>query len=168
MAGKAYEGNFKAWLLETAPADWTAAEEGARTLLASELDAGTRLLRLVSSGGVSVTMNTNTASQALVDLGKISHNIGTREVSDVTITHERDFPVSGDDMWNLYSYGDKRYLVVSPDGVPDTDGQVLHVFEIETGEPQLQPVAQDTKQNFVVQCAVQDWDLNVTYDDGVA
>lgn len=164
MSSKAYEGNFKAYLLESAPADWAGAEEGARSLTAAELAAGTRLLRLISNGGVAVTENQNTASQALIDAGKISHNIGTREVSSIVITHERDFPVSGDTMWNLYSYGDKRYLVVCPDGEPE-DTHILHVFEVETGEPQIQPTGQDTKQNFTVTCAVQDWDKNVTFDD---
>lgn len=168
MGSKAYEGNYKAWILEAAPASWAGGTEGSRTLLKAELDAGTRLLRLISNGGVAVNENQNTASQALVDNGKISHNIGTREVSAITITHELDFPLSSDAMWNLYSYGDKRYLVISPDGEPTTDGEILHVFEIETGEPMIQPTGQDTKQNAVITCAVQEWDKNVAFDDGVA
>ncbi len=163
MASLAYEGNFKAYLLATAPADWSAAAEGARSLLAAELTAGTRLLRLVSAGAVAYTYNQNTASQALVDEGKISHNLGTREVTGMTVTHEIDFPLSADAMWNLYGYGDKGYLVISPEGVPAITGEILHVFEVEVSEAQTQSSAQDTKQNFVATLAVQDWDLNVSF-----
>jgi len=162
MAGKAYEGNYKAYLLAAEPATWGDAE-GTRTVAATELVAGTRLLRLVSAGAVAFTYNQNTASQALVDLGKISHNLGTREVTGMTVTHEIDFPLDSDAMWNLYGYGDKAWLVVSPNGEPATSGEVLHVFETEVSEAQPQGSAQDTKQNFMVTFAVQDWDLNATY-----
>lgn len=163
MGSLAYEGNYKAYLLETAPATW-GSDEGSRTVTTAELTAGTRLLRLVSNGAVTFTYNQNTASQPLVDLGKISHNLGTREVSGMTATHEIDFPLDTDEMWNLYGFGDKRYLVVSPDGEPTVDGTVLHVFEVEVSEPQPQGSAQDTIQNFMVTFAVQDWDLNATLD----
>jgi hypothetical protein len=159
MAGQAFENNYKAWLLSTAPTDWL---PDTNELASSELTAGTRLLRLISAGGVAATENQNTASQALVDEGKISHNLGTREVSDLTIVHERDFPASGDTMYNLYSNGDKRWLVTSPDGTP-VNGSILSVYEIETGDPQPTVMAQDTKENFMVQCAVQEWNHFVVF-----
>lgn len=166
MAGKAYDGNYKAWLAETAPTDWSSAE-GERTFTATELAAATRLLRLTSNNGVNVVMNQNTASQALLDKGKISHNIGTREVSSIQITHELDFPLNADTMFNLWAYGDKRYLVVAPNAPDDepVDGDLIHIFEVEVGQKQPQPTAQDGKQNLVVTLAVQEWDLDVAYDD---
>ncbi len=163
MASLAYEGNYKAYLLATAPASWAGGVEGARSLTATELTGGTRLLRLVSAGAVAYTYNQNTASQALVDEGKISHNLGTREITGMSVTHEADFPLDADAMWNLYGYGDKGYLVISPAGVPATTGEILHVFETEVSEAQTQPSAQDTIQNFMVTFAVQDWDLNVSF-----
>jgi hypothetical protein len=158
-SSRAYEGNFKAYLLSTAPADWLPATN---EISASEVNAGTRLLRLISNGGVAVTENVNTASQALVDEGKIRHNLGTREISGLQIVHERSFPVADDTMYNFYSYGDKRWLVVSPDGEP-SNGDVLHVFEIEAGDPEVVTVAQDTIQNFQVTCAVQEWNHFVVF-----
>ena len=163
MAAKTYEGNYKVYLLETEPVGWSAAE-GSRTITTAELTAGTRLLRLVSNGAFTYTYNQNTASQPLVDEGKISHSLGTREVTGATLTHEIDFPLSSDAMWNLYSYGDVRFIVVAPDGEPTADGTVLHVFEGEMSEAQTQGSAQDTKQNFQVTMAVQDWDLKTTLD----
>ncbi|MFW5898858.1 MAG: hypothetical protein ACOCUN_00160 [Jiangellaceae bacterium] len=176
MASKAYEGNYTAWLLETAPTDWEGESEGDRTVTATELDAGTRLERLVSDGAIALTFTTNTASQAKLDAGKVGHNIGTREITGVSVTHERDLPDEdgSDDMWALYAYGDKRYLVIDPSRDPEStdfhplDTGILHVFEIETGETELQATARDTKQNFMVTFAVQEWDLNVTFDDEVA
>lgn len=167
MASRAYEGNLKGWILTTAPASWEGGVEGARSLTAAELSAGTQLERMVSAGAIGYTYNQNTASQALVDDGKISHSIGTREVTGLTVTHEIDFPLNADTMWNLYNYGDLVFLVVSTDGVPSTTGHVLHVFEAETSEAQVQASAQDTKQNFLATFAVQDWDLNVSYTAGV-
>ena len=162
MASKAYEGNYKAYLLSAEPISWGAAE-GSRDITTTELDAGVRLLRLVSAGAVAFTYNQATASQALVDLGKISHNLGTREVTGMTVTHEIDFPLADDAMWNLYSYGDKGWLVVAPAGEPSTLGEILQVFEVEVSEAQPQGAASDTKQNFTVTFAVQDWDLNTTF-----
>lgn len=161
MASKTYEGNYKAYLLTSAPADYGVEDEGLVEITATELQAGTQLERLISAGGVTYTYNQNTASQALVDLGKISHAIGTREVSGMTVTHEIDFPLSSDSMWSTYAYGDLVYLVIYPGGEPGT-GDVGHLFVCETGEPQTAEVAQDTKQNFTVTFAVQDWDLNIT------
>lgn len=166
MASKAYESNYKAWLLSTRVDSFD--PENGSTVGATELDAGTRLLRLVSAGGIQFTYNQNTASQALVDEGKISHNLGTREVTGVSITHEIDFPLSGDDMWGLYSYGDEVDLVVAPEvddatGEP-ADGEVVHIFRMEVGESQPVASAQDTKQNFVVGGAVQNWDFDATFD----
>ncbi len=137
MASKAYEGNYKAWLLSTRVSDFD--PEAGSTVGATEITAGTRLLRLVSAGGVQFTYNQNTASQALVDEGKISHNLGTREVTGVSITHEMDFPLASDAMWGLYSYGDEVDLVVAPEvddssGEP-SDGEPVHVFRLEVGEP---------------------------------
>ena len=162
MASLAYEGNYKAYLLSAEPTSWGAAE-GARDITTTELTAGTRLLRLVSAGAVAYSYNQNTASQPLIDLGKISHSLGTREVTGMTVTHEIDFPLSADVMWNLYAYRDKAWLVVAPDGEPSTLGEILQVFEVEVSESQPQGAASDTKQNFTVTFAVQDWDLNTTF-----
>lgn len=166
MASKAFEGNYKAWLLSTAVSDFD--PDAGSTVGETEITAGTRLLRLISAGGIEYTYNQNTASQALVDEGKISHNLGTREVTGVTITHEIDFPLSGDTMWALYEYGDQVDLVIAPE-VDDTtgepsDGEDVTVFRMEVGEPQLMAAAQDTKQNFQVGGAVQNWDFKATYD----
>lgn len=165
MASKTYDGNFKAYLLAVAPADWDAQDEGNRELTSSELTAGTRLLRLISDGGVSYTPSSNTASQALIDRGKVPHNIGTREYTGGQIIHERHFPTSEDDMWDLYEYGDKRWLVVAPDGEPSA-GDVLHVFEVEVGEVEIFQPGRDTIQNFQVALAIQDWDMKVTFAEG--
>jgi hypothetical protein len=162
MASKAYEGQFKAWLLSDAPAGLDFADGGS-VVTETELTAGTRLLRLISDGGVGYSYTMNTASQALIDSGKVSHNVGTREVTGAQITHEIDFPLSDDDMFALYAYGDLRYLVVSPDGVPSATGEMLDIFQIETGEPQKMAPARDAKQNFMVSCAVQDWDFKATF-----
>ena len=162
MASKSYEGNFKAWILTAAPAGLNFAAGGS-VITAANLTAGTRLLRLVSDGGVTYTYNQNTASQALVDKGKVSHNVGTREVTGLSITHEIDFPLSADAMFALYDYGETVYLVVSPDGEPTSAGEMLDVFQIETGEAQKMAPSRDTKQNFVVGCAVQDWDFTAVY-----
>src|SRR5690554_4192119 len=112
MASKAFEGNYKAWLLTAEPAGWDTENGG--TITSAELGAGTRLLRLVSDGAVTYTYTENTASQALIDKGKVSHNVGTREVTGGMITHEIDHPLEDDTMYALYSYGDARYLVVAP------------------------------------------------------
>lgn len=162
MASKSYEGQFKAYLLTAAPAGLDFANGGS-VVTATELTAGTRLLRLVSDGGVTYTYNQNTASQALIDAGKVSHNVGTREITGLSITHEIDFPLSTDLMFALYTYGETVYLVVSPDGEPTTTGEMLDVFQIETGEAQKMAPSRDTKQNFMVGCAVQDWDLQATF-----
>jgi hypothetical protein len=162
MASKSYEGNFKAWILTAAPAGLNFAAGGS-VITAAELTAGTRLLRLPSDGGVTYSYTQNTASQALVDKGKVSHNVGTREITGLSITHEIDFPLSTDAMFALYDYGDTVYLVVSPDGEPTTTGEMLDIFQIETGEAQKIAPSRDTKQNFMVGCAVQDWDLTATF-----
>lgn len=112
MGSVAFEGNYKAWLLETQPAGWDPATGGVVT--ASELTAGTRLLRLISAGAISYTYNMNTASQAKLDTGKIGHNAGTREVTGGVINHEYDDPIESDTMYQLYAYGDKRFLIVAP------------------------------------------------------
>lgn len=164
MASKAYEGAYRVWMLETEPADWK--DDTEPVISSTELDAGTRLLNLISNGGFSASPTTNTASQAKVDEGKISHNIGTREYSGLQIIHEADLPLSGDDMWALYEYGKKVWFVVSPDGDP-ADGDLLHVFESEVDDP-VPPMEmnQDTIQNFRVTGAIQDWDVtNVHYSD---
>lgn len=163
MASKSYEGNYKAWLLDTEPSAWTDSEEDPEVTEA-ELDAGTRLERLISDGGVTYTYNQATASQAKLDEGKVSHNLGTREVTGLEITHEADFPLSSDDMWGEYAYGDQKWLVVSPDDEPDTSGDVLHVFQIETGDKQPNAPARDTIQNFNIGCAVQDWNFDVGFE----
>lgn len=162
MTSQSYEGNFKAWLLTTQPAGYDPVNGS--TVTEVELNAGTRLLRLPSDGGLSYTYTMNTASQALVDEGKVSHNTGTREVTGGQITHEFDFPISADAMYSLYSYGDKRYIVVSPDGVPSADGEVLDILEVEMGEPHKIAPSRDTKQNFMVEFAVQNWDFQATFD----
>lgn len=167
MAGLAYEGVFKVWRLDTEPAGWQ--DDTNPVVTEAELTAGTRLLNLISDGGFAATPNTNTASQAKVDLGKISHNIGTREYSGLTIIHEADFPLEDDPMWNLYAYGDKCWFVVAPGGfaagseVPPADA-ALHVFEAETDDP-VPPLqmAQDTIQNFQVTGAIQDWNVKATF-----
>jgi hypothetical protein len=162
MASKSYEGNFKAYLLTAAPAGLNFAAGGS-VVTQAELNAGVRLLRLPSDGGVTYSYTQNTASQALIDAGKVSHNVGTREVTGLNITHEINFPLSTDTMFALYDYGNTRYLVISPDGVPDATGDVLDIFQIETGEAQKVAPSRDTKQNFMVGCAVQDWDFNATF-----
>lgn len=166
MASKAFEGNYKAWLLESEPAGWDPETGGVVT--ATELSAGTRLLRLPSDAAISYTYNENTASQALVDTGKVGHNVGTREVTGGQITHEIDFPLESDTMYALYSYGDARYLIIAPDATGGTgddppDAAQLVGFQIETGEPNTLAAARDTKQNFQVGWAAQDWDFKMTF-----
>lgn len=165
MASAAYEGNFKVWLLPTEPADWN--DEDSPTVTQAAIEAGTRMLRLISDGGVSYQFTTNTASQARMDDGKVGHNIGTREITGLEMIFERDFPVADDAMWNYFQYGDKRWMVISPNGDLDdiADGEILHVFEVETGEKQLVSPGRDTIQNFSVSLAVQDWNLDVEYEE---
>lgn len=167
MASKAFEGNYKAWLVETEPAGWDTDAGGVVT--STELAAGTRLLRLPSDSPIAYTYNENTASQALVDTGKVGHNVGTREVTGGMITHQIDFPLESDAMYSLYAYGDARYLIVAPDGTggatedEPADGAQLVGFQIETGEPNTLAAARDTKQNFQVGWAAQDWDFKMTF-----
>lgn len=164
MASKSFEGNFKAWLLETEPTSWD--PDSGSVIGATELTAGTRLLRLVSDGAVTYSYTENTASQALVDKGKVSHNIGTREVTGGMITHEIDHPLESDAMYSLYNYGDARWLIVCPNCPNDEpdDGAQLYGFEVEMGEPNPLAAARDTKQNFQVSFAAQDWDFKATFD----
>ncbi len=166
MASLAYEGNYKAWLLSTAIAGFDPDGAGS-SVTQTELTAGTRLLRLISAGGIQYTYNQNTASQALVDEGKISHSLGTREVTGVSITHEVDFPLSADAMWLLYGYGDQVDLVIAPEvdsvtGEP-VNAALITVFRMQVGEAQMMASAQDTKQNFMVSGAVQNWDFNASF-----
>jgi hypothetical protein len=162
MASKAFEGNYKAWLLSDAPAGLDFADGGS-VVTETELNAGTRLLRLISDGGVGYSYTMNTASQALIDTGKVSHNVGTREITGGQITHEFDFPLDADAMYALSVYGDARFLVVSPDGIPDETGQILYILQTEMGEPQPMASARDSKQNFVVGFATQEWDFVATF-----
>ena len=163
MASKSFEGNYKAWLLETEPAGWD--PEGGGVVTDTELAAGTRLERLVSDGAISYTYTENSASQALIDEGKVSHNAGTREVTGGQITHEIDFPLEGDTMYSLYAYGDERFLVVCPDCPGDTpeDGAQLVGFQVQTGDPNTLAPARDTKQNFQVAWFAQDWDFKAAF-----
>lgn len=165
MASIAFEGNYKAWILEAEPAGWDPTTGGVVT--ATELAAGTRLLRLISAGAISYTYNMNTASQAKLDTGKIGHNVGTREVTGGVINHEFDDPIESDTMFALYDYGDARFLIVAPksDTSEPADLAALYGFQIETGEPNPINTAQDTKQNFKVEFAAQDWDFKMTFDD---
>lgn len=164
MASKAFEGNYKAWILSSEPSGWDPDSGGVVT--ATELAAGTRLLRLISAGAISYTYNMNTASQAILDTGKIGHNAGTREVTGGMINHEFDDPIEDDTMYQLYAYGDPRFLIVAPVAPDNTpaDGAQLYGFQIETGEPNPINTAQDTKQNFKTEFATQDWDFKITFD----
>ncbi|WP_166345121.1 hypothetical protein [Phytoactinopolyspora limicola] len=165
MSSRSSEGNVKGWLLPVRPADWDE-PEGEKTLNDVELAAGIRILRLVSDGGITINPTANTASQALLDKGKVSHNAGTRERTG-ELRIEADFDdetaLAGDDMYDLVVYGDKYWLVQSRGGVPE-DGHLLQVYELEMGDgPQLQPSARDTKQNFHVPIAIQEWDEKVVF-----
>lgn len=164
MASIAFEGRYKAWILEAEPSGWDPSTGGVVT--ATELAAGTRLLRLISAGAISYTYNMNTASQAKLDTGKIGHNAGTREVTGGVINHEFDSPIESDAMFALYDYGEARFLIVCPDCSTETpvDGAAMYGFQIETGEPNPINTAQDTKQNFKTEFASQDWDFKMTFD----
>lgn len=156
----AFEGRLKFYVLATPPDSWANDPEGSRTITMDEIEAGVQVQRLISDGGVTITPTANTASQALLDRGKVSHNAGTRERTG-ELRFEKADETAEDEMIDLFQYGDKRWGVRASDGEPQP-GDIVQLYEFEVGDdPQFQPAARDTNQNVHVPMAIQEWDEKV-------
>ena len=149
-----YEGNF---VLYYCPA---LADMAAPTVDEITTD-GTRLVE-IPTDGISFGGSQNNASTPMLDSQRISQSPGTED-RNLTINFRR--LDAEDDMFALWERDLQGYIVVSHDGVPVADSEVL-VYEGQAHAPMPQDPSQDSHQQFQVTWAVSDWDEKAVVASG--
>ena len=114
----------------------------------TELNAGTALESYITPAGLQIK-----ASTATVDTSNLASTFTTQGVGrrSFTITVEMKRQTPTDTAYNLLPYRTSGYLVVrrtKTSTTPWTSGDVIEVYPVTTGEPELAPPAANEVAKF--------------------
>jgi len=114
----------------------------------TELNAGTALETYITPSGLQIKASTATVDTSSLASTFTTQGVGRRSYA-ITVEMKRQTPV--DTAYNLFPWRTSGYLVVRRTTLATTawgSGQVVEVYPVSTGEPELAPPAPNEVAKF--------------------